>query len=278
MEVIFVIDGSPDESLHVLRKNINKCEFKTKIVVLAKNVGSLIAVRAGIDYSSGKFIATKAADLQEPIQLLEKFFFSLLKDEADIILGIRTSRKDPRIDTLASRIFWTFYNKFIDASVPKGGVDIFAINERVKPYISQMTETHSSLFGYLFWLGFRKIEIPYQRKKRQIGKSSWTTSKKISYMLDSLFSFSTLPIVLFFIIGSMSAFSSFVFGMFIFIGRLTGQITVPGYSATALISLFFFGIITVELSIISNYIWRTYENTKHRPQYIIQETHDYQPE
>lgn len=273
-EVIFVIDASPDNSCEILKKLTPSFKFQSKIIVLAKNVGSFLAIKAGLDLCAGTFIAIKSADRQEPIALLQSFFNHLAKGSADIVVGVRQSRQDSISNKTASYIFWNLYRRFIDPSIPSGGVDMFACSAKVVPYLQRMQETHSSLIEYLFWLGFKRIEVPYERLKRESGKGSWSINKKINYTLDSIFAFSNFPILLFFVLGSISLILALSLSLIILIARLKGTISLPGYSASAIISLFFFGLNTIELSIICNYIWRTYENTKQRPQYIIQEKYE----
>jgi len=274
LEIIFVIDGSPDNSLAEIMKYRKKCLATTRIIELSKNEGSLTAIKAGIDAAHGKFIVTKAADLQEPISLTEDMITTLEDERADIVFGLRKSRKDPMMSTIFSNLFWFLYKKFVDNEIPIGGVDVIGFNDKVLPYIQSMKESKSSLIEYLFWLGFSKQFVPYHRLKRSLGKSAWTFTKKINYVIDSTFSFSNIPIVILFMIGTLSFFSAIVFTGMTIIAKSLGYIHIPGYSATLTISLFFFGLNAVGLSIIGNYVWRIYENTKHRPPYIVKKQYD----
>jgi len=274
MEIIFVIDGSPDDSLDKILKYRHICQTTTRIIELSKNEGSLIALKAGIDSARGKYIVTKAADLQEPVALTENMLQILKKGNADIVFGLRKSRKDPFISTMFSNVFWFAYKKLVDDNIPIGGVDVIGFNNKVLPHIKNMKESRSSLIEYLFWLGFSKQFVPYGRLERKEGKSAWTFSKKMNYVIDSTFSFSNLPISILFFIGITSFITALLFGVYVVIGKTTGSIHVPGYAATVLVSLFFFGLNAVGLSILGNYIWRIYENTKQRPPYIIKNNYD----
>lgn len=278
VEAVFVIDGSPDNSLQILNANLFRLQIPAQIINLSKNFGSFTAIKAGIDQAKGKFIAVKAADRQEPPRLILKFFSVLLKDQADIVIAARKKRQDPFLDNLSASVFWRLYRKYINPRIPAGGVDMFACNHQVAQHIRSMSEKRSSLIEYLLWLGFRQKTITYSRLKRQQGRGGWSLSKKLNFAADTVFSFSDLPIKAFFIFGITSSVIASLTAIVVIVAKLIGTITVPGYTAIALISLFFFGLNSLGLSIIGSYIWRIYENTKSRPSYIIQERYDYQPE
>lgn len=269
LEIIFVVDGSPDNSLSEIMKYRKKCLAKTRVLELSKNEGSLTAIKAGIDAAHEKYIVTKAADLQEPISLTEDMIAAMEQQHADIVFGLRKSRKDPLLSMIFSNLFWFLYKKFVDREIPIGGVDVIGFNDKVLPFVQSMKESKSSLVEYLFWLGFSKQFVPYHRQKRLSGKSAWTFVKKVNYVIDSTFSFSNIPIVILFTTGILSFLSAIVFTVITITAKSLGYIHVPGYSATLTISLFFFGLNAVGLSIVGNYIWRIYENTKQRPSYII---------
>jgi polyisoprenyl-phosphate glycosyltransferase len=278
LEAIFVIDGSPDDSLIVLKRHLFNLHVPVKIINLSKNFGSFLAIKAGIDHARGQFIAIKAADRQEPMSLVRRFFTALIKDEADIVIGARKSRRDPLNHRLSANFFWFIYRKLVNSQIPAGGVDMFACNQNVIPYIKAMSETHSSLIEYLFWLGFRRKVVYYNRLRRIQGHGGWTLSKKIKLASDSVFSFSDLPIRFFYALGIISSTLAILLALIVIISKLIGSIQVPGYAAIVVISLFFFGLNAIGLSILGSYVWRSYENTKSRPSYIIQDTHDYHPE
>lgn len=269
-EVVFVIDGSPDNSYQSLKRNLENVSFKYQIANHSRNFGSFPAIRTGMTIAKGKFLAVMAADLQEPISLIEDFFTSLKNDECDIAFGKRNERNDPLTTTLFSNTFWYLYKKLVQKDIPNGGVDVFACNRQVAETILKFNESHSSLLGILFWVGYRRKFISYTRLERQKGKSAWTFSKKLSYLLDSCFAFSNLPILALMYIGFFGVSLSLLLSTVIVLAKLFGDITVPGYTATALLILFFAGLNSFGLGLIGNYVWRAYENTKNRPLTIIQ--------
>lgn len=269
LEVVFVIDGSPDHSYEVLKQVLVKVSFKAVILVLSRNFGSFAAIRAGMEAASGPYYAVMAADLQEPPELALAFFNKLANNEADIVLGVRAKRNDPFFSKLFAKIYWSCYRRFIQQSMPKGGIDIFGCNQVVRDKLLQLHESNSSLVGLLMWIGFSRTLLSYERLPRKYGKSSWSFRRKLRYLSNSIFSFSNLPIRILTALGSFSIFLSICLGFYIAYARLVHHIGLPGYASTLLIILFFTGINVLSYGIIGAYVWRIFENSKNRPQSIV---------
>jgi polyisoprenyl-phosphate glycosyltransferase len=269
LEVIFVVDGSPDNSYARLKDLLPKTSLSSQLILLSKNFGSFAAIRAGLKEAKGQYSAVMAADLQEPPELIVEFFQTLALGEHDVVVGVRGARMDPWLSRTSAQCFWWFYKKFVQPEMPKGGVDIFACNKVFREALLSLDESHSSLVGLILWMGFRRKTIEYTRQVRKFGKSAWTFKKKLTYLFDSLFSFSDLPVRLMMGMGVFGLCVSFVLGAFIFGARLSGVISVPGYAATALIVLFFAALNCFGLGVVSSYTWRTFENTKGRPASLV---------
>lgn len=275
LEVLFVVDGSPDNSYEFLKKNLSNKKFSSKIILLSRNFGALNAIRTGLEIADGNYFATMSADLQEPPELIINFFKTLQSESFDLVVGVRESRDDPLFSKIMSNLFWYFYKKFIFKEIPKGGVDVFGCNKAFKDSLLQLKESNSSLITQLFWIGFRRSEINYKRQKRQFGFSQWTIRKKLKYMLDSVFSFSDLPIKLLTITGLVGIFFFSIAGITTLISKLIGLIEVPGY-ASIFLSIGLIGALNIfSLGLIGSYAWRTYENTKARPLSIILKIEEY---
>jgi glycosyltransferase involved in cell wall biosynthesis len=273
LEVVFVVDGSPDNSLKMLLGHTPKFAHPVQIIELSRNFGSFQAIRVGIESSVGEFIAVCSADMQEPIELLVSFFKSLEDGECDIALGTRRSRDDGWFNDLSSNLFWKTYRRYVMKDVPVGGVDIFACNANFRRSLLALNETRSSLIAQIFWLGFRRKFIEYDRAKRSTGKSSWSTKKKIDYMLDSIYSFTDLPIRLVTMTGAIGAIGAILVGIVILVLRLLNVIEVPGYTPILLSVLFFGALNLFAIGIVGTYIWRTFENSKARPLAVIAHKH-----
>lgn len=276
MEVVFVVDGSPDESYAILAVELRNVSFRVQLIDLSRNFGSFAAIQVGLAEARGTHMAVMAADLQEPSELVIEFDRLLCGDEADVVVGARVARSDPRMTKMFSGLYWKLYRKLVQPETPPGGIDIFGCNARVRDIIVAMRERNSSLVGLLLWAGFRRIEVPYQRRPREVGRSSWTFSKKLRYMTDSVYGFTDLPVRLLTRIGLVGVIGSTAFGAIVAIARLEGAIAIPGYAATIIMVTFFGALNCLGLGIIGNYVWRTFENTKNRPNAIIASRHTFQ--
>jgi polyisoprenyl-phosphate glycosyltransferase len=272
LEAVFVVDGSPDRSYAVLREALPKSAFASQLLLLSRNFGSFAAIRCGLQAARGEFLAVLAADLQEPPELATQFFQQLAADEADVIVGTRDSRADPLFSRLASSVFWKLYRRLVNPEIPAGGVDVFGCNRKFCEQLLKLDERHSSLIGLLFWLGFRRKTVSYERRARQHGKSAWTFRRKMSYMLDSIFAFSDLPIRLLLMVGMAGVSVSVIYGLAVILLRLIGDLVVPGYAATIVAILFFGGLNALGLGIIGSYVWRAYANIQQRPLAVVMQS------
>lgn len=265
MEAVFVVDGSPDQSFALLRAALDQLEFPAQLLAHSRNFGSFPAIRTGLEAARGDYFGVMAADLQEPPELLIAFFKALALDECDVAIGTRTGRNDPYASRLASGLFWGLYRRLVVHDMPEGGVDVFGCNWVFRDQLLKLEESRSSLIALIFWLGFRRKLVSYERIERKEGKSSWTFSKKVDYMMDSIFAFTDYPIRLLIRIGIIGCMLSVVLGMLVFAGHLSRQIDVPGYAATMLVVLFFGMLNLLGLGLVGTYAWRGYENSKCRP-------------
>lgn len=269
LEVVFVVDGSPDKSYELLKSSLPEEGFVSQLVLLSKNFGSFSAIRTGLQVAKGKYFAVMAADLQEPPELAVEFFKTLKNEDYDVTIGTRDSRADPFLSQIASKCFWGFYKRFVVTDMPTGGIDVFGCSVYFRDSLLKLDESHSSLIAQIFWLGFRRKQVYYKRQERELGVSAWTLKKKVTYMMDSVFSFTDLPIKLLTRIGAFGIIGFGILGSITFLSKIFGLLTVPGYTALFLAIGFFGAINLFGLGVIGSYAWRAYENTKARPLSII---------
>lgn len=275
LETIFVVDGSPDRSHALLDELLPATGLRAHVILLSRNFGAFAAIRCGMEHARGDYIAVMAADLQEPRELILEFFDALRSKPVDIVFGQRLARSDPGLGKFASRLFWWLYRKFVQPDVPPGGVDIFAVTASFRDRLMRFSEANSSLLGLLFWMGGRRLFIGYERKQRQHGKSAWTFKKKLTYLLDSIFAFSDLPVRVLMAVGLFGLVLAIGLAGIVLVMRLASSYVVPGYAGTMLTILFFGALNTFGIGIIGNYAWRAYENTKQRPLNIVLAQTDY---
>lgn len=264
-EVVFVVDGSPDDSIEIIRHYATLANFQIQIIEHSRNFGAFEAIRTGLRFANGENIVVMAADLQEPIELARDILKSLSSGQCDVAVGVRRTRKDPTMSKLLSQLFWSTYRKFVNREIPAGGVDVFGCKRDVARNLVEFKESHSSLVAQLFWVGYRRISLPYDRVERESGKSSWSFKKKFAYMSDSVFSFTSLPIRAVLYMGTVGLIAAALLSIVVFISWSLGNNQTPGYSATMLVILASASANLLGIGIVGNYVWRTYENSKNRP-------------
>jgi glycosyltransferase involved in cell wall biosynthesis len=275
-EAVLVVDGSPDRSLELLAKSLPGAAFESQLLALSTNFGSFAAIRAGLASATGDLFAVMAADLQEPPELILQFRDLLRQGEHDVVVGTRQGRDDPFGKRLASAIFWKLYRRFVQRQMPPGGIDVFACNRPFRDQLLELHESNTTLVGLILWMGFRRAEIPYARRARRHGKSAWSFWRRFRYLLDSTFAFSDLPIRVLSFAGAMGMSLSIILMLIVLISKLTHKIEVPGYTATVLTVMFFGGLNALGLGLIGEYVWRTFQNTKGRPSYIVAQRKQFQ--
>lgn len=270
LEVVFVVDGSPDRSGEVLLDILPEQPFRSRLVFHSRNFGSFAAIRTGMERATGHFLGVMAADLQEPPELMLEFFNVLSADEADLVVGLRRSREgDPALSAFSARAFWALYRRLVQPEMPVGGVDVFGCTAAFRDRLVPLQEQHSSLVSLTLWLGFRRQTVEYDRQPREHGKSGWTLKRKLKYLSDSVFSFTDLPVRLLLGTGMVGVAVSLVLAVIVLVARLTGAIDVAGYAATTLLIAFFGALNLFGLGIIGAYVWRAFENTKGRPSAVV---------
>lgn len=152
---------------------------------------------------------------------------------------------------------------------------MFACNREFRDQLIALGESNSSLIGLLFWLGFRRGTVRYERQLRRHGKSAWTLRRKLKYMTDSVFSFSDLPIRILLLLGLFGTGMAVLIGLAVLLARLTLGPVVPGYAATMTTVLLFGGLNALGLGIIGAYVWRAFANTQNRPLAVVMKSEEF---
>jgi glycosyltransferase involved in cell wall biosynthesis len=185
LEVIFVVDGSPDASHEILREQLPRSTLTSRLVALSRNFGSFRAIAAGLAQGEGERFGVMAADLQEPPELMLEFEGILASGEADIVMGYRAHRDDPWLSRMLSEAFWALYRRFVVGDIPRGGVDVFGCTREVRDRLLELREFNTNLIALLFWLGFRRRFVRYERRARAEGRSAWSFARKLDPAVQS---------------------------------------------------------------------------------------------
>jgi polyisoprenyl-phosphate glycosyltransferase len=172
MEAVFVVDGSPDRCAEILRAELPRQPFESRLIELSRNFGAFSAITAGMAEGTGDYFALLAADLQEPPELILEFVKRLETGELDVVVGQRSARNDPFVSRVFSGMFWYFFRKFAVAQIPPGGVDTFGCTRQVRDSLLALPEVDSSLVSLLFWVGYRRETVAFERRERTAGKSA----------------------------------------------------------------------------------------------------------
>ena len=171
-------------------------------------------------------------------------------------------------------LYYWMVRKVALPDMPKGGFDVYLLDRKVINVLMLLDEKNSALTGQILWSGFKTDKIYYTRLQREIGKSRWTLKKKIRLVTDTLFSFSALPITAISVIGTLSCIGAVLWATLVLIFKLMGMINVSGWTTLFIFNLLSFGIIMLTLGILGGYLWRTFDASRNRPPYIIEEEHD----
>ena len=267
-ELILVDDGSQDRSYQVMEE-LRAVDEHIKIVSLSKNFGSHAAILCGLTKVTGDCAVVKAADLQEPTELILEMVESW-KEGNNVVLAVRQDRQEGIMQKLFANTYYWMVRKAALANMPKGGFDVYLLDKKVIDVLKKLDERNSALTGQILWSGFKTALVPYTRVAREIGKSRWTLKKKIRLVTDTLFSFSTLPITLVSGIGVFSFIGAIIWAIIVLIFKLCGKIVVSGWTTLFIFNLFSFGVIMLTLGILGGYLWRTFDASRNRPTFIIE--------
>lgn len=271
-EIIMVNDGSKDGSYSVMQK-IAQMDKNVKIVSLARNFGSHAAILCGLEKCTGDCAVVKAADLQEPTELILEMV-DRWKKGFNVVLAVREGREESRRQTMFANLYYWMVRKTALPSMPKGGFDVYLLDRKVINVLLALDERNSALTGQILWSGFRTDQVYYTRLAREIGTSRWTLKKKIRLVADTLFSFSALPIKAVSLIGALSFFGSLIWAVFVFVFKLMGRIEVSGWTTLFIFNLFSFGVMMLTLGILGEYLWRTFDASRGRPTYIVEDENE----
>ena len=267
-EIVMVDDGSKDNSWEVM-KVLAEQDDHVKLYHLSRNFGSHAAILCGLEHCSGDCAVIKAADLQEPTELILQMVDNW-KTGNNVVLAVRAGREEGKVQRGFADTYYKIVRKMALPAMPEHGFDVYLIDRKVIEVLSKLDEKNSALTGQILWSGFKTGYVEYVRKAREIGTSRWTLKKKIRLVMDTLFSFSTVPITVVEIIGALSFFGAAIWAIVVLICKIEGKISVSGWTTLFIFNLFSFGVIMLTLGILGEYLWRTYDASMGRPPYIVE--------
>lgn len=272
-EIIFVNDGSPDNTEDIVRRIIKKDKHVIG-VNHSRNFSSQMAFTSGMDISRGKAIVFLDGDLQDPPEIIEKFY-KKWKNGYDVVYGVREKREAPLYMAISYKLFYRIFNKLSYINVPLDAGDFSMIDRKVVEELKNFPERDRFLRGLRAWVGFKQTGVKYYRAERMFGKTTNNFLKNIDWAKKGIFSFSYFPLQLITFVSLVI----FLLSLFGIVMQVILQLLFPGTPhgiTTVIIVVLFIGSVQLlSLSIIGEYIGRIFEEVKHRPKYIVKDFINY---
>lgn len=270
-EIIFVNDGSKDRTISKIEGLCSK-DSKVKLIDFSRNFGHEMANTAGINYASGNAVIIMDADLQDPPELIKKMYYKYLEGY-DLVYAKRKKRqKESFIKKATSKLFYRFLNIFSDIEIPLDTGDYRLMSRNVVDEFNKLKEHNRFFRGLTHWIGFKVTCVEFDRLPRNTGKTSYNFTKLVKLAIDAILSFSYKPLKVFNVIGLVIALFSFFSIIYWIVFKITTRKPVEGWTSMIIVILFCSGIIMMQISIIGEYVARTYEEVKNRPLFIINKT------
>lgn len=273
-EIIFIDDGSYDGSFNELMELKKEDPQHVKVIKFTRNFGQVSAIRAGLQYARGQCITDISADLQDPPELINRMMEHYFKDGYHVVIGSRQSRDESFFRRKTANLFYRIIKRISFPGMPPGGFDFFLVSSRVRDLIIKSNEKNPFLQGQILWPGFKIKCIPYQRKNRKIGKSKWTFSKKVKYLIDGMMAYSYLPLRMMSVLGIVISSLGFLYAAFIFFAKILGGIPIEGWAPIMIVVLVLSGFQMLMLGIIGEYLWRTLDQVRNRDHFVVEEIYD----
>jgi hypothetical protein len=271
--VDFIVDGRIEDEV-ALFGQISKLKASANVISLSRNFGVGPALHAGIASRNTCMVSAVGSDLQEPLELYEDFFAAISSGEYDVALGQRRSRKDPFLPRILAQIYWRINRSLVNSRAPLGGFDVFAMSEGAASSFVKLAELNTNFTSQLLWIGYRVKWIKFDRTARISGKSTWTLRRKFKLFADSLYGYTAKPLTWM----TWAGFLATVILLFVAgatgVARALGLVDIPGY--TTLVLLFALGqsLTLLSIGILGGYIYRAFENSTGRPNYVIRKIYE----
>jgi polyisoprenyl-phosphate glycosyltransferase len=269
-EVVFVDDGSGDRSYEKLLEVAAAVPARVRVVKLTRNFGQVAAVLAGFRQARGDCCVVMSADLQDPPELILEMVRRWSRGTRKIVLATRMQREDSFVARCTSRTFYRLMRRFAIPNMPDGGFDFFLVDRRVVDWVNALEEKNTFLQGHILWTGFRPEVIGYTRRRRELGRSRWTLSRKAKYFVDGFVTYTVAPIRLISAVGLGVSLLSFGYATLIFFLRLVWGLPVKGWAPIMISVLMLSGVQLLTLGIIGEYLWRSYHETRKLPNYVVE--------
>ncbi len=268
LEIVLVDDGSGDRSYAIMEELQRKHPAELTLVKLTRNFGSMAAILAGLSVARGESIGMISADLQDPPELFLQMHEAWREGQKSVF-AVRADREEKGIGRWAANSYYALMRRFALKDYPKGGFDYFLIDRQVAEEVVKIGEKNTNLMSLVFWLGFPAKLIPYVRRERKAGRSRWTLGKKVKLFIDSFVAFSYFPVRAMSLLGVIVSLGAFTYAVFVVSYSVLHGMPVAGFSTLASLLALLSGLQMLMLGILGEYLWRTLDETRRRPPFVI---------
>lgn len=271
-EFIFVNDGSHDKTLDIARSLASQ-DKRVKFVSFSRNFGKEAAILAGLEYSTGDYVAMMDADLQDPPSMLYDMYLGIKDEGYDCVATRRVSRKgEPPIRSFFARCYYKLINKISKTEIVDGARDYRLMTRQMVNSILELKEYNRFSKGIFSWVGYNTKWLEYKNVERVAGTTKWSFWKLFLYSLESIVAFSTVPLAIASIMGILFFLVSVIMIIFIVVKTLTIGDPVAGWPSLVCIIFFVSGVQLFSIGVIGQYLSKLYLEVKARPVYIVKET------
>lgn len=271
-EFLFVNDGSRDKTLEII-KNYADLDNRVAYVSFSRNFGKEKAMIAGFDHVTGDATVIIDADLQDPPELIPQMI-KLWEEGYDDVFAKRKSREgESWFKKFTSRTYYSVLEKMSSIPIQKDTGDFRLLDRRAVEAMKQFRESERYTKGMFSWVGFNKKEILYNRDPRVAGNTKWSYPKLFNLGIDGITSFTTAPLRISAILGTVVSLIAFVYLAFIVLRTIFFGTDLGGYPSMMAVILFLGGVQLLSLGVIGEYVGRIFNETKNRPLYIVEEYH-----
>jgi len=273
-ELLFVNDGSPDDSLAYLLER-KKDIAQIKIIDLSRNFGHHYAMQAGLDYAAGDYIFLIDNDLETPPDVLIDYYNEMKADPSlDVVYGFQELRKGNFIEKKAGSIFWTIINKLSETKIPHNILTERLMTRQYVKELLRMQDANLFLGGMFYWVGFNQKGLPVKKGKRE-GASTYSFKRRAELMLQAITSFTGKPLEWLFYFGLMISFGSVIFLLYLITEKIIYRDQVQfGWTSIIAINVLILGVISTFLGIIGIYIYKIFKQVQGRPNAIIKKVYE----
>lgn len=270
-EIIFVDDGSRDNSYEVLKTCQSRCPGRVKILKLGRNFGHQLAITAGMRAARGRAVIIMDSDGQDPPAVILDFIDHWQKG-FDIVYGVRTERKgETAFKKLTASLFYKLLRTLTSIDIPENAGDFYLLDRKVVDILNAMEERHRFMRGLVAWIGFKRKGVGYIREPRTKGQTKFGFWRMLKFSFDAATTFSFAPLRAISFLGFIISFFSFLGILVIIYEKLFTSYTVTGWASLMVALLFIGGIQLLAIGVIGEYIARIGDDVKHRPLYTVKE-------